>query len=77
MEALNNKNKLKNSKQKGDSPAKDMKVKLPTKSEQKVTAAEQKSIKKKQAEQVRNLCVYSWPGDRVWLPIGQYQVCMN
>ena len=28
-------------------------------------------------KQVRNLCVYSRPGDRVWLPIGQYQVCMN
>ena len=28
-------------------------------------------------KQVRNLCVYSRPGDRVWLPIDQYQVCMN
>ena len=24
-------------------------------------------------KQVRNLCVYSRPGDRVWLPIGQLQ----
>ena len=26
-----------------------------------------------QYKQVRNLCVYSRPGDRVWLPIGQLQ----
>ena len=31
----------------------------------------------KYKKQVRNLCIYSRPGDRVWLSIGQYQVCIN
>ena len=50
LEKLKLKLKLK---QKEDSPAKDIEVKLPTKSEQKVTAAEQKSSKKKQADNDR------------------------
>ena len=53
LEALNVTAQLEKLRSKKDSPAKDTNVKLHTKSEQKVTAAEQKSNKKKQAEKDR------------------------